>query len=141
MVHIIYCYTKYTFYRAGLFYRGGLFWNNSNLDNDFWTKLIWPCVSEILAILRKSYLHLYEIMRTFKLITSVFFFYRSLAQNGVWTVNDLLDEQGDIVSYQNFERRYTFKPTFYGIKVALKNGYNLLKSTLRGRKRYKLCYL
>lgn len=38
-------------------------------------------------------------------------------------MNNLLYEQGNILSYQDFERIYTFKPTFlqfYGIKVALK---------------------
>ena len=63
--------------------------------------------SDILAILRKSYLHPYGIMRTLKLLTSVFIIEVG-RQNRVWTVNDLLDEQENILSYQDFERLYTF---------------------------------
>ena len=41
----------------------------------------------------------------------------------VWTVNDLLDEHGNKLTYENFEIMFTFKPMFLqfcGLVLALK---------------------
>ena len=48
---------------------------------------------------------------------------KNWAHHGVWAVNDLLDEHGDILTYENLEIMYNFKPMFlqfYWLTLALK---------------------
>ena len=78
-------------------------------------------------------------------IDNVSVYYKNWAHHGVWTVNDLLDEHGNILTYEHFEIMFNFQPMFlqfYGLILALKkSGYKTLESTLKAKKNIRLLYL
>ena len=50
-------------------------------------------------------------------------YYKDWAKHGIWTVNDLTDNHGNIMSFQDFQLTYNFRPMFlqfYGIAHAVK---------------------
>jgi hypothetical protein len=59
-------------------------------------------------------------------ICTVFLFktyYKNWAKRGIWTVNDFFDNQGNIMSFQDFQQTYNLRPMFlqfYGITLTVK---------------------
>ena len=50
-------------------------------------------------------------------------YYKKWAKRGIWTVNDLIDNQGNIMSFQDFQQTYSLRPMFlqfYGITLTVK---------------------
>jgi hypothetical protein len=50
-------------------------------------------------------------------------YYKNCAKRGIWTVNDLIDNQGNIMSFQDFQQTYNLRPMFlqfYGITLTVK---------------------
>lgn len=40
-------------------------------------------------------------------------YYKNWTEAGIWTVHDLLDNQGKIMSFQNFQQLYQFRPIYF----------------------------
>ena len=50
-------------------------------------------------------------------------YYKNWAKRGIWTVNDFFDNQGNIMSFQDFQQTYNLRPMFlqfYGITLTVK---------------------
>ena len=53
----------------------------------------------------------------------LWFITKKWAKKGVWTVNDLIDNHGNIMSFQDFQQTYNSRPKFlqfYGITLTVK---------------------
>ena len=108
--------TEYLFIYECLQYGGKYFnVNNVNIKNEFWKDVILSLNTFIENVKPDSWKELLTIPLWYNHSIKVggnVIFYRSWKNKGIITINDLLDPNGEILSYADFQRKYQLPTNF-----------------------------